>query len=249
MAQDLLSSYRLHTAHVELTSACNLRCVYCPVSQPTYKPKTMTTATTVDTIFSILKARPAQVNINGHGETTIVEGWERIFSPLLESSIDCNLISNLSKSYSDNEIDALTKLSTLTISCDSLDPDTYQRLRRKGSIVNILITINRIRERCRELDRQSPVIGFSCVLGADNAHTVDQFISSSRQLGIHFIQFCHLTEYPSPPDANYTLKPLSELDANQLLMLEATLHENEEKNCPNISVQDGIYRAIKNLAK
>src|SRR5213079_2481089 len=33
---DLLASDRTQVAHLEFTSRCNLRCVYCAVSQPTY---------------------------------------------------------------------------------------------------------------------------------------------------------------------------------------------------------------------
>ena len=244
MAIDLLKSFTLHTAHVELTSACNLRCIYCPVSQPGYNAETMSSGLIVESIFGLLQSNLKEVNINGHGETTIVKGWDKIFKPLLESPINCNLISNLSKNYSDNEIEALARLHVLTISCDTFDPKTYQELRRNGSLVNILVTIQRIRLKCSELGIRVPHIGFSCVLGADNAIQLSDFINTSRQLKVDFLQFCDLTEYPAPPDADYTLKPLTDLTEKELSYVEKNLKDAISTNSPRIGIQDGIFRKL-----
>ena len=241
---ELAKQFKLHTAHIEFTSACNLRCVYCPVSQPNYKARTLPANLSVTVANDIKKLNCKEVNLNGHGETTIIKGWHESCKSLLNSSIRCNLISNLSKQYSEAEINALCRLHTLTISCDSLDPFLYHRLRRNGSLTNILITISRIRNQATDLHINPPSIGFSCVLGADNATSVDIFINLSRDLGINFIQFCHLTEYPEPPDAGYKLSPLSQLQKHDKHKTLQTLLDARETGEPDISIQHGIIKVL-----
>jgi uncharacterized radical SAM superfamily Fe-S cluster-containing enzyme len=56
-----------HLANIEFTTNCNLRCVYCAVSQPTYVGTDMETSD-FDQILVTLKNRHVKsITVNGHG--------------------------------------------------------------------------------------------------------------------------------------------------------------------------------------
>ncbi len=247
MKKSLSKKFKAYTAHIEFTSACNLNCIYCPVSQPDYSAQTMKAEIRDKVSCSAKMLGFKEIILNGHGETTIINGWEETVSPLLESGVKCKLISNASKLFSEHEITALSKLHTLTISCDSFSNDVYRKLRRGGSLENILGNISAIRHVSQSRGEHGPSIGLSCVLGADNSPLLEEFILFARAIGIDFLQFCHLKDYPEPPNAGYQLMPLSTLSNSQLLTIRHTLNRAIDTNRPLISLQAGITEEINSL--
>src|SRR4051812_27833774 len=101
---DLLTSGRLHHAMIEVTSDCNLRCVYCAVSSPNWKGKTLPADKYAPLVDSLRKLGTKSVILHGHGETTFVEGWHKLAMMFLESGFSLITCSNLAKSFSDEEI-------------------------------------------------------------------------------------------------------------------------------------------------
>lgn len=215
--------FRCSNVHLELTSQCNLACVYCAVSQPGYKAISLSPEKTTLVIDWLLRNEVTNINLNGHGETTILPGWEDIVNPLLKSSSRCHLITNATKVYSDAEINTLCQLNTITISCDTFDPELHARLRRKSQLRNVLRTIARIRDAAKKRQLNPPIIMLSCVLGAENSERLEEFILVAQCMQIHSIQLCSLTEYPLPLDANHQLSPLSTLSPTKLNTLKRLL--------------------------
>lgn len=241
----LSKSYKGYTAHFEVTSACNLSCIYCAVSQPGYKAQTIKPGL-ARSLSDELKAMAfSEYMLNGHGETTVVKGWHKIVQPLLDSSADCSLITNASRLFEPAEIDALVRLRTLVISCDTFDHFLYGKLRRGGSLISIMRNIDLIRQRSVELSLPGPDFSFSCVLGADNAPYLEEFILASRLMGVKSMQICSLAEYPAPQDAGYQLHPLSCLGYDELQALSNILHNAQREARPVIGVQPGVFVAIE----
>jgi wyosine [tRNA(Phe)-imidazoG37] synthetase (radical SAM superfamily) len=200
-------------------------------------------------VNSLAAQKIHEANLNGHGETTILTKWHELVDPLIQSDIECNLITNASKRFSVSELEILSRFNMLTISCDSLHPDVYNKLRRGGSLTNIFRAIHGIREKAQERGSKPPKIGFSCVLGADNAPYLEHYLMGSKLMSLDFIQFCHLTEYPQPPDADYILRPLSALSKEGLEQVKDLLLEARQFPRPSVSLQSGIMKAIDSLLK
>src|SRR5438128_12086115 len=79
IAHDLLVSLPAREVRLSLTTRCNLRCVYCAVSQSTYHGSDMTADVAQQATAAILRIAREQklraVHVNGHGGTTFVAGW------------------------------------------------------------------------------------------------------------------------------------------------------------------------------
>src|SRR5205823_2860277 len=79
IAHDLLVSLPAREVRLSLTTRCNLRCVYCAVSQSTYQGSDMTADVAHQATAAILRIalehKLRAVHVNGHGETTFVPGW------------------------------------------------------------------------------------------------------------------------------------------------------------------------------
>ena len=79
---DLLGPGVIDYIRLDLTTRCNLRCVYCAVSQADYQGFDMApdiVEKAKQAIVDLARHNSlVAVDVNGHGETTIVEGWEHI---------------------------------------------------------------------------------------------------------------------------------------------------------------------------
>src|SRR4051812_8686783 len=96
----------------DITTRCNLRCVYCEVSQNHYHGRDMPEALVnvlVGLVTNLAKheERLDPIDMNGHGETTMVPGWTDICIRLLQQGIPIRLQTNLSKRYTKDEFEVL----------------------------------------------------------------------------------------------------------------------------------------------
>ncbi|NBX68920.1 MAG: hypothetical protein EBR01_08165, partial [Proteobacteria bacterium] len=83
---------------IEFTSRCNLKCPFCTVSHPDYRGGD--NSLEVEELIPKLKERRVnRIEINNHGETTIINGWEKAAEKLLEASFEVSITSNLAKSF------------------------------------------------------------------------------------------------------------------------------------------------------
>jgi organic radical activating enzyme len=113
---------------VEITTDCNLRCTYCAVSQPEWKAQTMPANVVTHVIDELHKLKTKTVILHGHGETTMVEGWAKIAEAMLVSGFELTICTNLSKQYSDAELNILSRFRSITVSLDTIDPILFRQL-------------------------------------------------------------------------------------------------------------------------
>ncbi len=79
---ELLLHARTRMVMLEITSRCNLRCTYCAKSHPGNAGEHMTFE--LDRILPDLeRLTPHEIQISGHGESTILDGWSEIASRLI----------------------------------------------------------------------------------------------------------------------------------------------------------------------
>jgi MoaA/NifB/PqqE/SkfB family radical SAM enzyme len=202
---------RPRIVYVEMTSRCNLRCVYCPVSQPDYQGEDL--EMDVEALARLLRrCHPAEVQMSGHGETTMLPYWTGVTRQLLEHGLPLTLTTNLAKRMSDDEVDVLSRFRALKVSVDTTDAELQGRLRRNVRLERIEETLRRVVERCRADYRDLPYIQISCTVVDSVVGGLPDLVRWSVAQGAHGLGLVNLVRHPDPPDAMPILHP-AEVDA------------------------------------
>jgi MoaA/NifB/PqqE/SkfB family radical SAM enzyme len=142
---NLLASGRLHHAMVELTTDCNLRCVYCAVSQPNWQVQSLAAGLVDQVIVDLQKLGTKVIVLHGHGETTIVPNWVRVAEKFLNAGFALSTCTNLTKVFTNDEYNILAKFGSITVSLDTIDPLLFRRLRKGGDVAHLIYNFLRIK--------------------------------------------------------------------------------------------------------
>jgi MoaA/NifB/PqqE/SkfB family radical SAM enzyme len=202
----LLDTVRPREVLLELTSRCSLRCIYCAVSQPDYVGRDLEMGQQ-EIIDQLVALAPSEFQINGHGETSIVEGWDELALGLMRRGLSLTMTSHLNKPMSDKEIDVFARLQRITVSCDTGDPETYQRLRRGGRLERVANNITRILGACRREGIPGPYIAINCTTTHLNVNGIPELVAWAADLGVSGVALTNLTEYPPIPGCERPLHP------------------------------------------
>ncbi len=227
MKQDLLARGPLQEIRLSLTTNCNLRCVYCAVSQSSYvgaeMPQDMVRRLTSFIKEVSRKQMPAAVHVNGHGETTFIARWVDRCRPLLDAGVPVAMTTNLSKVYSEQEFETLARMDLLMISLDTADPDLLRRMRRNVNLQRMLDNIAAIRSVAVRMKSRPPRITFSCGLYDQNSLVIEDLARLAVAGGVESVGFWNLTQWDherfpydqtdvAPGDRAYPLRDLKPSD-------------------------------------
>ncbi|HZL98637.1 MAG TPA: radical SAM protein [Planctomycetota bacterium] len=191
---------------LELTSRCNLRCIYCAVSQPDYKGSDLQ-ITREEVVEQIVSLGPSEFQISGHGETTLIPGWVELAQALLKRGLAVTMISHMNKNLSEEEVDAFSRFKRITVSCDTHDPAVYQRLRRGGRLERVANNIRRIIAACGRDGVPQPHIGLNCTATHINILGVPDLVNWAADLGASSVALTNLEEYPEIPNVEKPIHP------------------------------------------
>jgi molybdenum cofactor biosynthesis enzyme MoaA len=216
---DALGARTTRSVNLELTSNCNLRCTYCPVSQPDYAGKDMGPEL-VDRMFAELETRKVEmVCLNGHGETTMLPGWQQKVGDFVDH-FPVSMTTNLSKVYSEEELLTLARFKSINVSLDTADARLLKQVRRSVDLDRIVSNIALIRERAARIGARGPNLHLFCTVYDQNALKVEEFARLAVSLKAHAVQFTRLVKYRDV-DGAHNVQPVSALS-------EADRHEARE---------------------
>lgn len=247
MKIDLLESHKTRSAHIEFTSKCNLRCVFCAASQTPYRGVDMDRDTLKDAIEVIKTRQTRAIVVNGHGETTTYNGWHHICREMLEAGLNLQIISNFARDFSWEELHTLSRFKNIEISCDTADPKLFKKLRRGADLKTLCLNISRLKAIAIQEGRDAPNISFSCVVSDQNVLTLPDYVSFGKALGVIHFSFCNLTKYP---DIQGALNPIhiTEMPIESMLKakasLEATFKFLKDSGI-HYDVQQGLLDTLK----
>lgn len=211
----MLKSKSTEAAHIEFTSRCNLRCVFCAASQPYYKGIDLSRETLEMVIEDFKKRKIKRVCVSGHGETTIYKDWHLYCNRLIESGISLHIISNFAKALSSDELETLSGFHSVEISCDTADPELFKKLRRGTSLERLVTNLMNLRKIKEKNRRELPHISFSCVVSNRNVLMLKEYIDFGIRHGVEHFNFCNLVKYPPVEDGiavdHVTEMPLEEM--------------------------------------
>lgn len=215
MENTLLAFDRLQFAHLELTTRCNLRCVYCPQSQPFFDGTIDFPKDRLPSFIQELKASGVpMVRVSGIGETTVLEDWVAICEQLLQAGIDLEIVSNLSRRLDDEEIRMLSRFRKLYISCDTTDPDVFARIRRGARVEHVLEAIGRIAASARERGSAPPYMVASVVVTDASIFQIEKTLQDLAALGIQEMFINDLRQFPDVEGAQ-RVRPFWTLPAEE----------------------------------
>ena len=214
--QSLLHAVPLKTARVDINEECNLRCVYCAVSQPGYAGVPMRDDQ-MDKLVRLLGpyTKLRSLSVNGHGETTHHPRWKNFCRPLIEQGIPLTIITNLGKKYTAEDFDVLSRFDIIQISIDTADEDLLKAVRRKVEISRIMHNMAKIRTTALVDGRKAPRMAFSAGLYDLSIQRLEEFAWFAVTQGISMITFWNLVKYPDLEGAT-TVRTLDSLDEPDL---------------------------------
>ena len=93
----------------------------------------------------------------------MIPGWEKLCEAFERRRIAVCITSNFSKIFSDAEIDALARMTHITISIDTIDRELLARMRRRVDLRTILYNMNTVRLRAKQLGRAA-LFNWQCTL-------------------------------------------------------------------------------------
>lgn len=193
---NLLESPVIGIATIEFTSRCNIRCVYCASSQSDYRGTNIEPGILENISASLNTENVRNVNVNGHGETTIYKNWRLYCDKMLDRGLRLDITSNFAREFANDELKTLSRFNNITVSCDTADPVLFKKLRRGADIHTLCLNIMRIMEMALQENRQPPSFSFNCVVSDQNALSLLDFAMFAKELGIRHINFCSMKKYP-----------------------------------------------------
>jgi MoaA/NifB/PqqE/SkfB family radical SAM enzyme len=215
-AEDFLSSPTTDTVFLELTSRCNLRCVYCAVSQPTYRGIDLALDGFDNFLEQMQRRGVRTLTMNGHGESTIIKEWEVYADRLIDAGFRLHMTTNLAKRLTAAEIAALSRFERILVSIDTVDPDLLSQLRRGANLETILTNIAIVQEFAATR-RRSPQIWISCTVGDLSAPGLLDLVEAFLAHGVRMFRFGDLAEYE--PIAHVTwMSHVSKLPADAMVV-------------------------------
>lgn len=229
--------------YVEMTSRCNARCVYCPVSQPDYQGSDLEMEAE-ELAELLIRCHPGEVQLSGHGETTLLPAWTQTARLLMNQGLPMTLTSNLAKKMSDEEIDVLGRFRALKISVDSADPDLAEKLRRGVSLAQLEDNLARIILNCREHNRDLPYLHISCTVTQACLEGIPDLVRWSKEHGAHALALVNLARHPDPPGAMPILHP-AEVDPRRALEILEEARALADELDFTLDVEPGLWDSLR----
>jgi molybdenum cofactor biosynthesis enzyme MoaA len=195
MSTDLLEP-RCKFVILELTTRCNLRCLYCALSQPSFHGHDLEIDRS-GIIEEFVRMGVEDVQISGHGESTIVPGWTEVAGALERAGIRVNLTTNLSRRLSSEEIAVLAGMKCITVSCDTCDPALFARLRRPARLERVEENLALLERAFSRHESRRPYMAINCTLSAPAVPGLADLVRWAGTRGFDAISLVNLFEYPT----------------------------------------------------
>jgi radical SAM protein with 4Fe4S-binding SPASM domain len=216
---------RYNRINVEITSACNLRCVYCHQSDPQGYPQLAMRDEWFDMVVSFCRLHGlGMIDFTGAGEATFAEGWQDKCRRVQSLGIDLHMTTNLAEPLTWEAARVLARFAHLYISVDTVDRDLLRRIRRRVDIRTITHNLLTIRAAARAQDLPPPFLAWNCV-GTDVALSqLDQMVSVAIESGINEFKVLDLKVWDfmnDDPEAP-TLRHPAMLEGEEFLALYET---------------------------
>jgi len=184
---------------VELTKACNLRCLHCAVSSPEYVGESLPWSFFEKVLPTLRRLRPS-VELSGHGESLVYKRFFEAFAAVVEAGCQVGFTTNATLLTPELSERMLAHAGPggwahVTVSIDAAERELFERLRRGARFPTIVANLEALRDakRCRGLEH--PVVAFNTVLMRDNLGQLPGIVRLASQVGAASVTVVELLEY------------------------------------------------------
>ena len=193
---DLLRIGDIDLVMLELTTRCNLRCTYCYYGRDNSHTNLDLGDDLIEPIAASLRAlRVRRLGANGAGETTVHPRWHQYCRRFIDAGMSVHLITNFAKRFSTEELDVLSRLEFIQVSCDTSDSELFARLRRGADLQRLIDTRGAVRAHARNQGRQPPPFSWSCVVTDWSVKGLADFVKLGLLLQVRNYNFNDLAEF------------------------------------------------------
>lgn len=184
---------------LELTKACNLRCVHCAVSSAGYVAESLPWAAFERLLPTLRRLRPS-VELSGHGESLVYKRFFDAFVAVVEAGCPVTFITNatlLAPELSERMLAYAGPQgwNHVTVSIDAAEPELFERLRRGARFEVVVSNLEALNGTKRRLGLEHPVVGFNTVLMRDNLDQLSGIVALASRVGAASVTLVELLEY------------------------------------------------------
>lgn len=170
---------------IELSNRCNFRCIMCPIEELTATRNTK--HVTLKEFNYIISQFPSleRISLQGIGEPLINPDIINIIKEGASNNISMGFITNgslLDERLGRDIIKA--RLSDITISLDSVNPQNYESIRKGASFEKVVENIKGFVKLKRSLRTSKPLIGIMAVAMNKNVQELTNIINFVYELGV-----------------------------------------------------------------
>jgi len=231
--QGILTASRTLGANIEFTTNCNLKCVYCAVQKPDYVGQQLNFKHLTSVLDDLEKRDVLEITVSGHGETTQVSGWHSHCNEMLDRDFKLNIITNLAKRLSAEEIETFSRFNSILISCDAIDLKTFKSIRRGSDLRTVLYNMAQITACAAANKREGPRLGWTTVVCERNIFGLIDLVHFGLTQNVKFFSFCNIVIYPSNEMSFF--RHITEMDEADKEKIPAVIEELE-----TILIESGV---------
>ncbi len=191
--QPLLRVERLHQLAVELTTSCNLTCVYCHFA-PLDRRGNDLSSDLVQQVIDFVTSFPVDViTIGGDSEITMYKGWEEVAARLLDHGCKLRAISNFTNGiFTPAQVDAFSRFTEILISLDTPDAELLKKTRYRADLRTMTFNLQQIRAKCIEDGRPQPKLVCNAVVHDRNFGHLDRLAAFPMANGFNCLSLQRL---------------------------------------------------------
>ena len=199
---DLTASSSTLFVNLELTSRCNLSCVYCGKAFSTEERKRAFDFPIewIEPAMDTLRRRGLWlVSVHGIGESTILKGWHTICQSLYDRGLSLTIVSNFARPLTPDDLATLLRFRSVLVSIDSPDPKMFASIRRGARLETLLANVDRLQEEARSRQVPPPELAFDIVVTDKTIADLETLVRLGIEHGIRSFYFNDLCKGPDIP--------------------------------------------------
>ncbi|MDD3014533.1 MAG: radical SAM protein [Candidatus Gastranaerophilales bacterium] len=213
----LLYVNNIHFMEIELTTCCNLRCVYCTRDISNVKDKNFDFETVggIENCVKQLKdLNIKHLKLNGYGETLVHPQWNEVLGHMINAGFQVELITNLAKKLSDKDIKVLSRIFYIRISLDTVEKETAEWLRQGLKLDLLFDNIKRIKAAAESDGRKPPILKWECTLSDKVMYKLSEWVEKGLSLGVNSFEVNSLVE--SDKSRKHNIRSIYSLSEDEL---------------------------------